>query len=142
MCKLGSLLMFLLSSANFFKVFLFIIYSLINITGVSNGLDPDLHQHFYDSGFGLNCLQRLSVDAFYNLCPRLLCFYNEMNQFCRGKRLSLVYILGILSEVKGTKFDLRNMTWLGKRIPEVPGNYGFDHNFCIGETGWMKHAAR
>lgn len=50
--------------------------------------------------------------------------------------------IGILAEVKGTKFDLKNYTRLGDRIPEVPGGIGFDHNFCLQQPGWMKHAAR
>ena len=50
--------------------------------------------------------------------------------------------VGAIVDVKGTKFDLTEDTDLGKRIPEVPGNFGFDHTFCLEKPGWKKHAAK
>ena len=105
---------------------------------MSNGLDPHPHQYFLWFWFR----SKLFAKDFTSCDHGCHAFVTKIISFVEVKWLSFVYILGILSEVKGTKFDLRNMTWLGKRIPEVPGNYGFDHNFCVGETGWMKHAAR
>lgn len=49
---------------------------------------------------------------------------------------------GVIADVKGTKFDLTTETDLGERIPEVPGDIGFDHTFCLEKSGWKKHAAR
>ncbi|CAH0556968.1 unnamed protein product [Brassicogethes aeneus] len=40
-------------------------------------------------------------------------------------------ITGKLLPVSGTAFDLRNPTVLGERINNIPGNLGYDHNFCI-----------
>lgn len=49
---------------------------------------------------------------------------------------------GVIADVRGTKFDLTEDTDFGVRIPEVPGNFGFDHTFCLEKPGWKKHAAR
>ncbi|KAK3094171.1 hypothetical protein FSP39_024969 [Pinctada imbricata] len=50
--------------------------------------------------------------------------------------------LGRIDPVSGTRFDLRNRQNLGQEIPQVPGDVGFDHNFCFGKTGWRKYMAR
>ena len=47
-----------------------------------------------------------------------------------------------IADVNGTKFDLTTDTRLDDRLPEVPGNFGYDHCFCLGNPGWKKHAAR
>ena len=54
---------------------------------------------------------------------------------------NFLYITGI-ENVKNTEFDLTEETDLGDRIPKVPGDFGFDHNFCLGKPGWRKHAAK
>ena len=53
-----------------------------------------------------------------------------------------VFTAGVIADVHGTKFDLTEDTDFGVRIPEVPGNFGFDHTFCLEKPGWKKHAAR
>ncbi|CAH0556967.1 unnamed protein product [Brassicogethes aeneus] len=40
-------------------------------------------------------------------------------------------ITGNLLPVSGTPFDQRNPTVLGERINNIPGNLGYDHNFCV-----------
>ena len=51
-------------------------------------------------------------------------------------------ISGTIDPVEGTAFDLNNSTEVASRIPDVPGDKGFDHNFAIGKPGWDKHMAR
>ena len=38
--------------------------------------------------------------------------------------------------------DLTKDTVLGDRLSQVAGGTGFDHNFCMGQSGAMKHVAR
>lgn len=49
---------------------------------------------------------------------------------------------GTISPVSGTPLDLTSDTLLGDRLEKVPGGFGFDHNFCLGQPGSMKHVAR
>ncbi|XP_048734653.2 galactose mutarotase-like isoform X3 [Ostrea edulis] len=49
---------------------------------------------------------------------------------------------GVIADVDKTPWDLRTMKNLGEMIPTVPGDVGYDHNFCFGKTGWRKYMAR
>ncbi|XP_060585608.1 galactose mutarotase-like [Ruditapes philippinarum] len=49
---------------------------------------------------------------------------------------------GAIDDVNGTMFDLTSETNVVTRLPNVPGDKGFDHNFVLGKPGWDKHAAR
>ena len=51
-----------LSSAEFFKINLFLKNYFRNTIRVSNSLDPDQARHIVGPGLGPNCLQRLSAD--------------------------------------------------------------------------------
>lgn len=58
-------------------------------------------------------------------------------------KFSFFKIPGEISRVEGTVFDLRAPVLLGDVINDVPGEIGFDHNFCInGETNAEKFTAR
>lgn len=50
--------------------------------------------------------------------------------------------LGNTEPVKDTVMDLTEDTILGDRLDKVPGGFGFDHNYCMGKPGSMKHVAR
>ena len=60
-CMLGNFFTIFLSSADFFKV-KFSKSPFINITWVSNSLDPDQARHSVGPDLSPNCLQRLSAD--------------------------------------------------------------------------------
>lgn len=47
------------------------------------------------------------------------------------KANEILHLIGILRPVAGTVFDLQIPTVLGDVINKVPGNPGYDHNFCI-----------
>ncbi|XP_062580892.1 galactose mutarotase-like isoform X1 [Saccostrea cucullata] len=49
---------------------------------------------------------------------------------------------GVIENVDGTAWDLRTKKNLGEMIPTVPGDVGYDHNYCFGKTGWRKYMAR
>ncbi|XP_061174701.1 galactose mutarotase-like isoform X2 [Saccostrea echinata] len=49
---------------------------------------------------------------------------------------------GVIENVDGTPWDLRTKKNLGEMIPSVPGDVGYDHNYCFGKTGWRKYMAR
>lgn len=49
---------------------------------------------------------------------------------------------GSIDPVSGTPFDLTTETAVVPRLPSVPGDIGFDHNFVLGKPGWDKHVAR
>jgi len=49
---------------------------------------------------------------------------------------------GVHESVEGTPFDLRTDVLLGDRLDLVPGGMAFDHNFCLGDPGTIKHVAR
>ena len=44
--------------------------------------------------------------------------------------------------MKSTQFDFSSPVILGDRIDDVPGDIGYDHNFCFGSPGERKHIAR
>ena len=69
------------------------------------------------------------------LCSVLL---SKMSSILSGAFI----ISGTIDPVEGTAFDLNNSTEVASRIPDVPGDKGFDHNFAIGKPGWDKHMAR
>ncbi|KAK3593187.1 hypothetical protein CHS0354_039673 [Potamilus streckersoni] len=50
--------------------------------------------------------------------------------------------LGTIADVTGTALDLTEETDLGERIPQVPGGFGFDLNYCAGDPGKLKYVAR
>ena len=64
------------------------------------------------------------------------------NTVIRLDQFNVSFSLGAIVDVRGTKFDLTEHTDLGKRIPEVPGNFGFDHTFCLEKSGWKMHVAK
>lgn len=47
---------------------------------------------------------------------------------------------GEVAAVDGTPFDLRNIRRMGDLLDDLPR--GLDHNFCLGRTGELAHAAR
>jgi hypothetical protein len=49
---------------------------------------------------------------------------------------------GSLEPVEGGPMDLTKDTIMGDRLDKVPGGFGFDHNYCLGNPGTMKHVAR
>jgi len=49
---------------------------------------------------------------------------------------------GAIEAVAGGVMDLTKDTVLGDRLSQVAGGTGFDHNFCMGQSGAMKHVAR
>ncbi|XP_013379096.1 aldose 1-epimerase [Lingula anatina] len=49
---------------------------------------------------------------------------------------------GEIASVEGTVFDLRKPVRIGDRINNVPGDKGYDHNFCVGEKRERKHIAK
>ena len=82
-------------------------------------------------------------------CVRCCCCYRKGKTFLCITVLKMSSILsgmffisGTIDPVEGTAFDLNNSTEVASRIPDVPGDKGFDHNFAIGKPGWDKHMAR
>lgn len=61
---------------------------------------------------------------------------------CLIKPLLTISILGEIKEVAGSEMDVTKDTLLGDRLSQVGGGTGFDHNFCVGQPGVMKHVAR
>ncbi|KAL4218244.1 hypothetical protein ACF0H5_022980 [Mactra antiquata] len=49
---------------------------------------------------------------------------------------------GKLEAVKDGPMDLTNDVLIGDRLDKVPGGFGFDHNYCLGNPATMKHVAR
>ncbi|OWF50818.1 aldose 1-epimerase-like isoform X1 [Mizuhopecten yessoensis] len=49
---------------------------------------------------------------------------------------------GVITPVQGTVMDLRTKRKLADVIDQVPGDHGYDHNYCFGKTGWVKNMAR
>lgn len=49
---------------------------------------------------------------------------------------------GKIESVVGGPVDLTKDTLLGDRLDQVPGGFGFDHNYCLGKPGSLKHVAR
>ncbi|XP_033734156.1 aldose 1-epimerase-like isoform X1 [Pecten maximus] len=49
---------------------------------------------------------------------------------------------GVITQVQGTVMDLRTKQRLSNVINQVPGDHGYDHNYCFGKTGWVKNMAR
>ena len=45
------------------------------------------------------------------------------------------YFAGEIESVANTMFDLRQPVRLGDRIHKIPGDIGYDHNFCLGSKG-------
>ena len=48
---------------------------------------------------------------------------------------SMYDFAGDIEKVANTMFDLRQPVQLGDRIHKIPGDIGYDHNFCLESKG-------